>query len=155
MNIILPTEVLTKIVCQCNNPAISEACKTFAAVTLGARILRSTKGAMLTVCIGLITERTKEVSALCELLAEYNARIREFALTAHTVFLAVLSMMSFRTWSRSEVFSILSESESSASPEYARSRRITRGRNRLSHAPQLESLWMEYHFECVAQQICI
>ena len=103
-------KVLTEIVCKCDNPAISETCKTFAAVVhaisllwttvilrprqftidgpdfLQARILR-TKGAMLTVCIRL-TEYTKEVLALCKLLAEYNARIREFALTAHTCFLA-------------------------------------------------------------------
>ena len=97
MNIIfdLPTEVLAEIVCQCDNPAVSETCKTFSAVAhsisslwttvilrprqftidgpdfLRARILR-TKGAMLTVCIRL-TERTKEVLALCKLLAEYNA----------------------------------------------------------------------------------
>ena len=43
---------------------------------------------MLTVHIALVTELTKEVSALCKLLAEDNARIREFAVTAHTTFLA-------------------------------------------------------------------
>ena len=107
----LPTEVLIEIVCQCDDLAISETCKTFAAVTysipllwttvtlcprqftidgpdfLRARISR-TRGAMLTVHIALVTELTKEVSALCKLLAEDNARIREFAVTAHTTFLA-------------------------------------------------------------------
>ena len=96
---------LAEIVCQCNNPAISETCKAFAAIShsipslwstvilrprqfnivgpnfLRARLLR-TKGAMLTVCIGLVTERTQEFLALCQLLAEYNTQIREFALTA-------------------------------------------------------------------------
>ncbi|KAF8324522.1 hypothetical protein F5887DRAFT_926889 [Amanita rubescens] len=141
MNIIsdLPTEVLTEIVCQCDNLAISETCKTFAAVThsipslwttvilcprqftidrpdfLRAQILR-TKGAMLTVCIGLVTEPTDEVSALCKLLAEYNAQIREFALAAHTSFLAggvVCDVFPNREVLQAlEVLSILTESES-------------------------------------------
>ena len=96
---------MAEIVCQSNNPAISETCKAFAAIShsipslwstvilrprqfnivgpnfLRARLLR-TKGAMLTVCIGLVTERTQEFLALCQLLAEYNTQIREFALTA-------------------------------------------------------------------------
>ena len=121
----LPIEILTEIVCQCDNPAILETCKTFAAVTqsipslwttvilrpcqftidgphfLRVRILR-TKGAMLTVCIGL-TKRTKEVSALCKLLAEYNAQIRDSPSPRTQPFWrAVLSMMSFRTWRRSK-----------------------------------------------------
>jgi len=139
MNISLPTEVLTEIVCQCDNLAISETCKTFAAVIhsipslwttvtlrprqftidgpdfLRARILR-TKGAMLTVCIGLVTEPTEEVSALCELLAEYNTQIREFALTAHTSLLAggvVYDVFpNVEALQTLEVLSILSESES-------------------------------------------
>ena len=107
----LPTEILTKIVSLCDNLAISETCKTLAAIAhsipslwttiilrrrqftidgpdfLRARILR-TKGAMLTVHIGPVTEHTKEVSALCKLLAEYNAQIRRFYLTARTTILA-------------------------------------------------------------------
>ena len=138
MNIFdLPTEVLTEIVCQCGNPAISETCKTLAEVArsipslwttvilrphqftidgpdfLQARILR-TKGAMLNVCIGLITERTKEVSALCNLLAEYNTQIREFALTARTVFLAggVVYDVFPNVVQALKVLSILSQTES-------------------------------------------
>ena len=43
---------------------------------------------MLTVRIVLVTEHTKEVLTLCSLLAEYNAQIREFSLTARTAYLA-------------------------------------------------------------------
>jgi hypothetical protein len=71
---------------------------------------------MLTVCIGLVTKPTEEVSALCKLLAEYNAQIREFALTAHTSCLAggvVYDVFpNVEALQALEVLSILSESES-------------------------------------------
>ena len=177
MNIFdLPTEVLTEIVCQCNNLAISETCKTFSAVThstpslwttvilhprqftidgpdfLRARILR-TKGAMLNVCIGLVTERTKEVLALCKLLAEYNAQIREFALTAHTVFLAggvVYDIFpNAGVFQALEVLSILSESESDylLNPIWPRLDMILA--DATNTFPNLQKLHMNSFYDCV------
>ena len=70
---------------------------------------------MLTVCIGPVTEPTKEVSALCKLLAEYSTRIREFAVTAHVASLTggVVRdvFLNLETFQALEVLSILSERE--------------------------------------------
>ena len=177
MNIFdLPTEVLIEIVCQCDDLAISETCKTFAAVThsipllwttvtlcprqftidgpdfLRARISR-TRGAMLTVHIALVTELTKEVSALCKLLAEDNARIREFAVTAHTTFLAggvVYDVFpNTEVFQALEVLSILLDSESNymLKPKWPRLDMVLA--DDANTFPNLQKLQMNSFYDCV------
>ncbi|KAF8347372.1 hypothetical protein F5887DRAFT_1172457 [Amanita rubescens] len=108
---------------------------------------------MLTVCIGLVTERTKEVLALCKLLEEYNAQIREFALTAHTVFLAggvVYDIFpNVGVFQALEVLSILSESESDylLNPEWPRLDMVLA--DATNTFPNLQKLHMNSFYDCV------
>src|SRR6266550_1396899 len=107
----LPTEILTEIVIQCKNPAVSETCNLFAAIAfstpqlwmmvnlhphqftndgphfLRTRILR-TRGALPHVAFSFIKEYTAEVSALCKVLEEYNNQIYSFKLTTDTAMAA-------------------------------------------------------------------
>ncbi|KAF8348472.1 hypothetical protein F5887DRAFT_1280283 [Amanita rubescens] len=172
----LPIEVLAEIVCQCDNPAISETCKKFTAVLhsipslwttvilrprqfnidgpdfLRARILR-TKGAMLTVRIGFVTERTREVLALCKLLAEYNAQIREFALIADTAFLAggvVYDVFpNVGAFQALQVLSILSQNESDylLEPKWPRLDMVLA--DATNTFPNLQKLHMNSFYDCV------
>ena len=141
--IYLPVEVLAEILCECSNKAIFQTCKTITAVAfstsalwtsirlgprqftpdgpdfLRARILRA-NGAPLYVFVGTVMEQTAEVSAVCGILEECNAQIREFKLTTHNAMLAgsvvhavFQDLKSFPTL---DVLSILSEHESTGNP---------------------------------------
>ena len=112
MNVVdLPSEILADILSECDTRVASETCKTFASVVhsmswlwtsvrihphqytlsgpqlLGARLSRA-KCAPLDVTISCVLENTVGVSALCKVLAEYNAQIRHFELTAQDAMVA-------------------------------------------------------------------
>ncbi|KAF8312056.1 hypothetical protein F5887DRAFT_1240689 [Amanita rubescens] len=104
----LPTEVLTEILYQCDNSStLAQTCKKFASIAYSTPSLWSTvclfqrhftpdgpfhlrtkllraRGAPLYVSVGLVTGYTDNVSALCKALAEHNAQISCFLLTAPT-----------------------------------------------------------------------
>ncbi len=104
----LPTEVLIEILDKCDDPAVlAHTCKKFISIAYSTPSLWSTvclfqrhftpdgphhlraklsrtKGAPLFVSIELVTAFTADVSALCKVLAEYNAQISCFLLTAQT-----------------------------------------------------------------------
>ena len=108
---------------------------------------------MLTVHIALVTELTKEVSALCKLLAEDNARIREFAVTVHTTFLA--GGVVYDVFANTEVFqalevlSILLDSESNymLKPKWPRLDMVLA--DAANTFPDLQKLQMNSFYDCV------
>ena len=139
----LPVEVLAEILCECSDKAIFQTCKTITAVAfstsalwtsirlgsrqftpdgpdfLRARILRA-NGALLYVSVRNIVEKTAEVSAMCGVLEECNAQIREFKLTTHNARSAGSFVHAVfpnrKPFPALDVLSILSEHESTGNP---------------------------------------
>lgn len=98
-----------RLMYRCNNPTISETCKTFAAIAFAAPSLWTT---VLHACTSPVMEYV--VPAMYKLLAVYYAQTRRFKLTASTSIVAgrgVTVFLNVEPFLALEVFSMLSESD--------------------------------------------